>query len=311
MLGRNSVPMNVFRHDLEKVLSAPLYVWNAIPKRELNMNMWATMVSISIPLLGYVGYRTYKWVQEVTKVHELEYEYYYQDDLDKLMETKLDDLENPELANKDTIKVGKTLMALSEFMSFTRNYRKRMVRNVNSAPIVKRVAVPSNEFDWVNSFTQDETPRGMVYMRYEPETESFWYYTKDRNMPYKYLETVARKFVCEYNRLDVFIDIRDELKKGAEAMKEQSSSEKESEEQVNQKSVYAKFKKYNHKNARASNSSKKRLVVKARANRYSYRGSVEDYENMMNKDNLEESSMPPEAVSYSEYVKSLQSKCSE
>jgi len=302
MLGRNSISMNVFRNNFEKVLEVPLL--NALPKRELNMNIWATMVSISIPLIGYVGYKTYKWVHEITKINELEYEYYYQNELDKLMETKLDDLENPELADKDTIKIGKKLMAISDFMSFTRNYRKKMVRNVNTAPIIKKKAVPSDQFDWANSYTHDETPKGMVYMRYEPDTESFWYYTKDRNMPYKYLETVARKYVCEYNRLDVFIDIREELKKGAEAMKEQSK-EKESDEQVNQKSVYVKFKKYNHKNARANNSSNKRLIVKARANRYSYRGSLEDYENMIIKDRVEENSNPPCALSYSDYIKSI------
>ena len=297
--------ISVLRADWEKVVGVPLSVWNAVPKRDLNMNMWTAMVSISLPLLGYVGYKTYRWVQDMAKEQELAYEYYYQEELDQLMETKLDDLENPHLANQDTIKVDSKLYSLKEFFTtLPRNYRKRLVRKAEHIPIVKKVPVPYEEFDWQNSYTQDETPRGKIFMRYEPNTESFWYYTNDKSIPYKYLEAVARKYVCEHNRLDVFIDIREELRKGAEALQE-ATSKPEEEENVNQKTVYAKFKKYNRKNARASNSSKKQMVVKARANRYSYRGTIEDFEQLVTGDTRETSANAPENVSYSEYLASL------
>ena len=297
--------ISVLRPDIDKILGVPLSVWNAVPRPDLNMNMWTAMVSISIPLLGYVGYKTYKWVQDITREQELAYEYYYQEELDQLMETKIDDLENPHLANQDTIKIDSKLYSLKEFFTtLPRNYRKRLVRQAERLPIIKKTPVPYEEFDWQNSYTNDATPRGTIYMRYEPDTESFWYYTDDKNIPYKYLETVARKYVCEHNRLDVFIDIREELRKGAEAMKETGSQPAE-EENVNQQTVYAKFKKYNRKNARASNSSKKRVVVKARANRYSYRGTIEDFERIIYGDTKESAADLPENVSYSEYIASL------
>jgi hypothetical protein len=297
--------MNVLRGDFEKVAGLPFHMLSALPKRDMNVNMWTAMVSISIPLLGYVGYKTYKWIQDISREYELDYEYYYQDDLDQLMETKLDDLENPALSSEETIKVDNKLFALSEFLRFPRNYRKRLMRQSKREPLVKRVAIPYDQFDWKDSYIKDETPKGTVYMRYEPDTESFWYYTKDKGIPYKYLETVARKYVCEFNRLDVFVDIREELRKGQEALKEAQADGKE-EEAVNQKTVYAKFKKYNHKNARASNSSKKRLVVKARSNRYSYRGSVEDFEKMVFGEHQGEDIIVPENVSYSEYMSKVQ-----
>jgi len=298
--------MSVLRSDLEKVLGVPTNIWNIVPKRELNMNMWTAMVSISIPLIGYVGFKAYKWVQAITKEQELAYEYYYQEELDQLMETKLDDLENPDLAEKDTIKVDRKLYSLKEFFtSLPRNYRKRLVRKSNNLPIVKKVPVPFETFDWQNSYSEDETPRGRVSMRYEPSTESFWYYTNDKNIPYKYLEAVARKYVCEHNRLDIFIDIREELRKGAEALKEAAQKKPTDEDNVNQKTVYAKFKKYNHKNARASNSSKKRVVVTARANRYSYRGTIEDFEQLCRADTTETPVNGPENISYADYIAKL------
>lgn len=282
-------------------LGIPVDMLERLPKRELNINLWTAMVSISLPLLGYVGYKTYKWIKEVSKEHEIAYEYYYQEELDQLMETKLDDLENPHLADKDTIKVDSKLFSLKDFFSsLPRNYRKRLVRNAKATPIIKTIPVPYNEFDWQGSYTQDETPRGTVYMRYEPDTESFWYYTNDKNIPYKYLETVARKYVCEFNRLDVFIDIREELRKSAETLKEQATQTEEVD--ANQKKIYAKFKKYNHKNARATNSSKKRVIVKARANRYSYRGTKEDFENLVLEDDQKDIDTKPEELSYSEYA---------
>lgn len=297
--------ISALKVDIDKILGVPESVWNAVPKPELNMNMWKAMIGISIPLLGYIWYKSYKWLRDISREQELKYEYLYQEELDQLMETKIDDLENPHLADQDTIKLGSKIYSLKEFFTeFSRNYRKRLIRQAERPPIVKRTHIPYEEFDWKNLYSQDETPRGNVYMRYEPETESFWYYTNDKTIPYKYLETVARKYVCEHNRLDVFIDIREELRKGAEALKNTESQPSE-EENMNQKTVYAKFKRYNRKNARASNSSKKRVVVKARSNRYSYRGTTEDFERLISVDAKKTVKDMPKNVSYSEYVASL------
>lgn len=45
-----------------------------------------------------------------------------------------------------------------------------------------------------NNFVLETTPNGNVIMKYNFERQSFEYYS-DKDIPYKYLETVARKFV--------------------------------------------------------------------------------------------------------------------
>ena len=49
------------------------------------------------------------------------------------------------------------------------------------------------------------TPDGEVYMKYSKEHEGFNYWSKSKNVKYKYLETVARKFVSVFKCSDLYI----------------------------------------------------------------------------------------------------------
>lgn len=229
------------------------------------------------------------------------YEYKYLSDLDEMLQTKLDDMENPEMAEVDTIRVGKSIYPLEVFRSFTRNYRKRLLRKTDKTPIVKRIAIPAEEFDWKRSFVEEIVPPQdkKLMMRYEPETDSFWWYSDSSSVQYKYLETVARKYVCDFNRLDVFIDIRDELKKGVEDAKKRNgdgdgsgdggdggSGSGKGSLSENERKVYAKFKRYNKKAARVDPTlGNKKMIIKAKANRYSYKGKLIDYDEYIQKAN--------------------------
>lgn len=245
--------------------------------------LWATMLGLSIPALCFAGYKLWKWIDDISKPSKSDlYEYRYLDDLDKMLESKLDDMKNPDMADVDTIKVGNYIFPLDLFRSFKKNYRKKILRQSDKLPLLKCVPIPAEEFNWSGSFTEDVLPNEkIITMRYEPDTESFWWYCDSSTIPYKYLETVARKYVCEHNRLDVFIDIRDELKKGAEDLKKRESGvdgSGDGEKGENEKKIYAKFRRYNKKNARTDASvGGKRMIIKARANRYSYKGKMEEY----------------------------------
>jgi len=55
---------------------------------------------------------------------------------------------------------------------------------------------------------------GDIIMCYDNATQSFAYYAKTANIPYKYLETAARKYVIETNAdVSIYIDIRKEFEK--------------------------------------------------------------------------------------------------
>ena len=62
----------------------------------------------------------------------------------------------------------------------------------------------------VNSFVIEMTPVGNVIMQYNKEKESFVYYS-DHIIPYRYLETVSRKYVCIFNCKQLFIERHEEV----------------------------------------------------------------------------------------------------
>ena len=49
------------------------------------------------------------------------------------------------------------------------------------------------------SNVSDFTPRGMVTMLYSKNTESFWWFADKKDIPFSYLETVARKYVSVFD----------------------------------------------------------------------------------------------------------------
>ena len=71
------------------------------------------------------------------------------------------------------------------------------------------------------------TPQGNVLLTYDVSRCSFKYYS-DNSIPYRYLETVARKFVKQFNCRPIYVDMEEELK----AAEEKWNKEKEEEERV-------------------------------------------------------------------------------
>jgi hypothetical protein len=60
---------------------------------------------------------------------------------------------------------------------------------------------------------------GDVIMCYDHATFSFAYYARTANIPYKYLETISRKYMIETNApREIHVDIRNEYKKAKERM---------------------------------------------------------------------------------------------
>lgn len=54
-------------------------------------------------------------------------------------------------------------------------------------------------------FVMDMTPVGNVIMQYNADKESFVYYS-DNIIPFRYLETVSRKYVCMFDCKELFIE---------------------------------------------------------------------------------------------------------
>lgn len=81
------------------------------------------------------------------------------------------------------------------------------------------------------------TPFGNVLMYWDQKNESFIYHS-DNNIPYKYLETVARKYSLITHCKSIFIDMKEELRLSEEKMikrKQQEEMKKKQDEEEKQK----------------------------------------------------------------------------
>ena len=175
-----------------------------------------------------------------------------------------------------------------------------------------------------------------IIMCYDHATQSFAYYAKTANIPYKYLETAARKYVIETNAPEeLYVDIRKEYE-NAKNKAQQTSNDADATatatstttsttvvglgpvvggrnpqrnpHTTDDNDVFATFKKYNktsnipvsdiHSVKSASSSQLENAVLSSvqglsnqpntdtntppilreKANRYSYRGKIEDFE---------------------------------
>jgi len=65
----------------------------------------------------------------------------------------------------------------------------------------------------MDNYVFETTPLGNVYMRLNIDKNAFEYYS-DCTIPYRYLETVGRKYVTTYWCKPFFVDVNEEFKKG-------------------------------------------------------------------------------------------------
>jgi hypothetical protein len=98
---------------------------------------------------------------------------------------------------------------------------------------------------------REPTPQGDVIMTYDVERALFCYYCDKRTVQFKYLESVARKYVVENGCKRLYIDIRKEMSKANEKAASTAANHAPS-------SVFAQLKKYstnhgNHGNHNQSN----------------------------------------------------------
>jgi hypothetical protein len=152
-----------------------------------------------------------------------------------------------------------------------------------------------------NCFVMDYTPLGNVLMIYDLSRNTFKYYS-DNAIPYRYLETVARKYVKVFNCRPIFIDMEEELKLVEEKMNK-DKVEKEKRERENnlqkqnpvedKKQIFAKFKSYNKEGSTGKvniapppknsipnkkiEESQKDVLLKEKANMYTYDGKISNY----------------------------------
>lgn len=95
-----------------------------------------------------------------------------------------------------------------------------------------------------NNFIIEYTPLGNVLLFYNYEKLAFEYYS-DLTIPYRYLETVSRKYVLTYSYRPLYVDMEEELKEYERKLEEKEKTKSEVVVNNAKKQVFAKFKSYN------------------------------------------------------------------
>lgn len=99
------------------------------------------------------------------------------------------------------------------------------------------------------NYVIEHTPLGNVLMFYNHDKFAFEYYS-DLTIPYRYLETIARKYVLTYNYRPLYIDMQEELKEYERKLEEKEKEKTRlhhasTTEKEKKNNVFTKFKSYN------------------------------------------------------------------
>ena len=173
-----------------------------------------------------------------------------------------------------------------------------------------------------NNALYETTPKGKVIMYYDFEKESFVYYCDTKDIPYLYLETVARKYALTYHCKKIVVDIKKEMENAKQTNVKQTNTNKsnlstiyENTNNVDTKiqpktnkvnDMFASFKSYNRKGTGGSKMTNKKFVLRQNANRYSYSGKVSQYPILKTDDYKIEK--PMEKMDYETFKKLMAKK---
>jgi hypothetical protein len=108
---------------------------------------------------------------------------------------------------------------------------------------------------------EETTPEGIVRMKF---ADGIFLYWSNRAIQYKYLETVARKYVMVYDCREHYINIFEELALAAAKPKQEPVHP----------AIFASFKKYNTKRKQI----KHKYIVNEKSNQYNWKGKISDYD---------------------------------
>jgi hypothetical protein len=133
---------------------------------------------------------------------------------------------------------------------------------------------------WVylkNNILLENTPLGNVIIYYDSVKDTFCYYS-DRIIPYKYIDTVCRKYVIRFQCVQLYFDITNNTISNMDVKKE-DIIEKEKERKGNNNNIFVKLKSYNKSN---KGDSLKSSEINNCINRYTYEGKLMNF-NMLQK----------------------------
>lgn len=176
--------------------------------------------------------------------------------------------------------------------------------------------------NYIESYVEELSPLGLIVMKYDKKNNFFNYYCDRKDIPFKFLDTVSRKFMIDYNCKSIDCSIKKE--KEEEEKQEKEEKDKEEQEKAKEKeskkvsfddSVFIKPKNMRNKNSVSENSVSENTTTKAATtkdttpeiliNNYKYKGKLNDYYELNKKIEINQekknNEVLDEKISYSNF----------
>ena len=114
-----------------------------------------------------------------------------------------DDPENPQYEEDES----KELQALFDDTNYDKKYQKEFDE-------LEERKIEDDELAGLREKSlEEETPLGVVKMHYNSEYGGFEWYCDTSHVPYRFLETVVRKYIIEHNCLQLYVNLKEEIDK--------------------------------------------------------------------------------------------------
>ena len=106
---------------------------------------------------------------------------------------------------------------------------EEIVKYEDKYPIIEKNVI-NEDLDTNNCCVCESTPDGLVFMKYNKKNEIFDWWGDNKSISYKYLETVARKYVNSFKCSNFYIDREEDVKQQIEKEKEEEERKKMEDE---------------------------------------------------------------------------------
>ncbi len=166
--------------------------------------------------------------------------------------------------------------------------RKEEINNFNKSFVTDLENIDERELSenelkgLFNCELKRDTPFGKVIIKYNHDTESYWYYADNKNIPYLTLDALAREFAVTYDCKIICVNYKEEWEKSKSAVLAEKYSDELNEkkcvvEKKDPDDVFANFKSYNTNKTRKDSIKRRRYrIMTEKSNQFSYKGKLNE-----------------------------------
>ena len=117
-----------------------------------------------------------------------------------------EDTENPQYEEEES----NELQALFDDTNYDKKYQKEFDE-------LEERKIDDDELAGLREKSlEEETPLGVVKIHYNSDYGGFEWYCNTSHVPYRFLETVVRKYIIEHNCLQLYVNLKEEIDKSNE-----------------------------------------------------------------------------------------------